>query len=54
MKISTVATLIMDSQNSDSAKARVELRFEIKTPLAASAAACYESLGKEVIKNLGK
>ena len=34
MKMSTVATLIMDSQNSDSAKARVELRFEIKTPLA--------------------
>ncbi len=27
---------------------------EIKTPLAAAAAACYESLGKEVIKILGK
>jgi chromosome partitioning protein len=27
---------------------------EIKTPLAASAAACYENLGKEVLKYLGK
>jgi chromosome partitioning protein len=27
---------------------------EIKTPLAAAAAACYESLGKEVLQNLGE
>jgi len=34
INISTVATLIKDSQNSDSAKVRVELRLDSRTPAA--------------------